>query len=72
MAYLVWRSGHIGNDHGQSVLQEFFYTVSPFCLFGIQPIHRLSWSAIISSLYSKKFMNGHNKAENESGFLAVR
>jgi len=38
MAFLVRRSGQIGNHHGQSVLPEFFYTVSVFCFFGLQPI----------------------------------
>ena len=37
----VWRSDQISNCHGKALLQGSFYKVSPFCVFGIPPLHRL-------------------------------
>jgi len=50
MACLVGRSVRIGNHQDQFVLQEFFHTVSAFCLFGIQPFLNHPWQNWSSAL----------------------
>jgi hypothetical protein len=67
MAQLVRLSDQIGNHHGQSVMQAFFYTVSAFCFFCIQPILWITDAKLHQAKYkvmvyvkSNKLLNNNN------------